>query len=284
MTKLKFLFGIVLHVLIAIPASLYAQSYEELRIELMKRKGICVDMPETRVTVKSRLSSSSDDVCFVYFDNDGLLSDDIGKPAPSRRRLRTIGGHALYEVNIICRWDEHCTIMMKVDTEEAVPLVSSESRRPADSSSDICPNFFDHLLRENCGLPFLTNMYFAGDTLRLIEKKVAKLHRKYVREIIDPAVKRVSNADCGYVVTIPHTKRMNLSNAGDDFDVYADFNSLLHSRGTKCYGISLHRTDRRGTDDITLMLIMDRHSQGTVDDYVEQISHYIRFVPDFRLE
>lgn len=57
--------------------------------------------------------------------------------------------------------------------------------------------------------------------------------------------------------------------------------NLFQEKGLMCYGVDFCRKDSKC---FMGMLVFIRKGGKTIDDYVEQISHYVGFDPDFRFE
>ena len=153
-------------------------------------------------------------------------------------------------------------------------------------------------LLNNCGLPWNslyfnntggvrlskdeqeTHRLFDFETVEMKENRRNKTLRdeeqcreKYIKVYSDTQQTKYSNVDKIYVVRIPYLK--NISCLSDTYK-----NSIVNN-AVECWGLEFYKA---GRFCFFGMLVLIEKGGKTIDDYVEQISHYVRFDPDFKLE
>ena len=106
----------------------------------------------------------------------------------------------------------------------------------------------------------------------------SKLRRKYVRVMHDNELTQRVGCDFIDIVRLPNLKQVVCSRCDD-------LHESLHSipkNINRCYIVNFCRLDRYRP--MAFMVFCNSNKGKSLDDYVEQISHYVRFDPDFKLE
>lgn len=130
--------------------------------------------------------------------------------------------------------------------------------------------FFSGILYNNCDVP--SSKWYQYNNPTQVEKMRNECSIKYIRYLEDATIKKRTNADTICVVRIPHMAKVL---CGD-----ALLNQNLHAYYDECYGIEFY--NKEGNRSVAMLIFISCINSKMIDDYVEEISRYIRFDEDFR--
>ena len=168
--------------------------------------------------------------------------------------------------------DKNCMLIMPFLFFEQKPRPAYE----APITEQTVPNhsaMFSGRLLNNCGLPWF-HIEHEPSVLndKELMEKINTTIQKYVQTHADDELTKNTNSDRVFLTQIPYLNKMKSS---DDA-----LNLRLRENATYCYGLEFYRADRYHTVD--MLLFINGKGGKTIDDYVEQISRYIKFDEDFK--
>ena len=167
--------------------------------------------------------------------------------------------------------DNHCSVIMEDLRDISQP--HPELEMPIDDNTlGQHKTWFEGIMLNNCNLPWgqieRREEILNNDSLmRLINS--AK--NQYVRKSTSTALLNATNTDCIYIVKIPNVGMITCRDKS--------YNKII-KKHTECYGVDFYRVNRY--KPISMMVFIDSNIVKTIDDYVEEISRYIRFDEDFK--
>jgi hypothetical protein len=171
-----------------------------------------------------------------------------------------------YCSSLSVRIDEDCIVYLTNAPTSKLHYDETEPLRPYHPS---CDDF----LYQNIDVPY--THWYNYPNIRQVESKRKKALKKYLTYYDDPEMKKRLQADIVNSIQIPDFDRI--------FVEEPSLHNYLHAFFDSCYMLEFFNETRRFSV-IMLLFIHQRKGGKTIDDYVEQISHYVRFDPDFKLE
>ena len=166
--------------------------------------------------------------------------------------------------------DNNCKLIIEeLDTAE---IAKVRKRGVTLYFSEHHEAYFRDFMLENIGLPWfhIDHEPSVLNNKELMEKINDATKRNVITHIDDKLTKK-TNSDRVYVVRIPDIDK-----------VWCEDLSLqqqLKTNATDCYGLEFYRADR---PRMAMLLFINSKGSKTIDDYVEQISGYIKFDKDFK--
>lgn len=238
-------------------------SYDDYKSLCKSYYGLSLTCPANFVTVPEEKSQLN-----VLF---------FGQELPE---LRT---RPIFHAGPVVALDNGCHVVMRDLSDVQKPTPESYPDIDANTISNyITP--FSGMMLNNCGLPW-ANWYLTGTGGVLIEgmngtkpseatlKDVEDCRKQYIRTVAGTELNNRTNTDRVYIVRIPHVDNIQCCDA--------NFNKTLIGNNFECYGVEFYRADRY--DFIGMLFFVNTKNGKTIDDYVEQMSHYISFDKDFTL-
>lgn len=169
--------------------------------------------------------------------------------------------------------DKNCLLLMPFLLGEQKPRPAYEAPITEHTVTNHSAIFSGRLLN-NCGFPWF---HIDHDLSVLNDKelmeKINTTKHKYVQTHADDKLTKNTNSDRVFLTKIPYLNKMKSS---DD-----SLNLRLRENATDCYGLEFYRADRYHT--VEMLLFITANGGKTIDDYVEEISRYIKFDEDFKL-
>ena len=228
-------------------------SYKEFLAQHKCKWGCVISFPKKMVRF-SKHSKNNMNHYFFYCNMDSVKG-----PCP------TFAGGPI--VNI----DNHCSIIMEDLRDISQP--HPELEMPIDEKTlGQHKTWFEGIMLNNCNLPWgqieRREEILNNDSLMRI---ITDARNLYVRKCTSSELLNATNVDCIYIVKIPN---MGMITCRDK-----TLNMIIKNY-TECYGVDFYRVDRY--KPISMMVFIDSNTVKTIDDYVEEISRYIRFNEDFK--
>lgn len=168
--------------------------------------------------------------------------------------------------------DKNCMLLMPFLLGEQKPKPAYEAPITEYTIPNHIARFSGRLLN-NCGLPWfhIDHEPSVQNNKELMEKIDATM-QMYVQIHADDRLTKNTNSDRLFLTKIPHLEMMDSS---DD-----SLNQRLRENATDCYGLEFYRADRYHT--VEVLLFINSNGGKTIDDYVEEISKYIKYDPNFK--
>ncbi|MBR3478406.1 MAG: hypothetical protein IKH43_04845 [Bacteroidaceae bacterium] len=166
--------------------------------------------------------------------------------------------------------DNYCKLIIEeMDTAE---IAKARKKGVTLYFSEHHEAYFRSFMLENIGLPWfhIDHEPSVLNNKELMEKINDATKRNVITHIDDKLTKK-TNSDRVYVVRIPDIDK-----------VWCEDPSLqqqLKTNATDCYGLEFYRADR---PRMAMLLFINSKGGKTIDDYVEQISGYIKFDKNFK--
>jgi hypothetical protein len=208
--------------------------------------GVDISIPESMVR------------CYDNEHKDQLWTE-FGNPDESNTKP-AFAGYAIVELSEFC----------DVITDDIISWGKPKQGGPLDFDDRI---WFDHILYNNCGIPYTDWYQYSMDREKL-EAKRKKAIRKYSYSFpeISNVIKRTNARNC-YILKIPHYNKITAEDK--------DYAKRLKRYDT-CYLVEFHRLNQvRG---VYMLFFVNSKYGRSIDSYIEQISHYISFDKDFTFE
>lgn len=215
--------------------------------------GVVVSFPPKTVNISKRPKKSTDH----YF----IFSNPNSAKGP---RPIFIGGP-------IVTIDNHCSIIMEDIRDACQP--HPELEMPIDENTLVQhKTWFEGIMLNNCNLPWMQieRMKEILNDSSLM-KQIFNARNQYVKKETSKPLLQRTNSDCVFIVKIPNMEKVScrkkvLNNVKNNF--------------SECYGVDFYRVDRY--KPISMLVFIDTNSVKTINDYVNDISHYVRFDSDFK--
>ncbi len=259
---MKHLLSIIVAICFLITTDAEAQDYSSIKTRLHDWYGINYSFNEEQVKVlpKQKLFN------YPFYFN---AMPSTNKDKKGNTIYKNVGGRSVYNCCLMIRVDDNCFLFTRNMEIERKPHVDRTSPViPADNV------YFENILLNNCDLPWF-HIDHTSEVLndKKAMAKITKAKDKNIHRAESDDIRRV-NAENGYITRFPYVKRISCDES--------IINDRLHKSGVKCYGVEFNRTDRYGYN-ISMLVFIEKGGKS-IDDYVEQISHYVRFDPDFQPE
>ncbi len=130
--------------------------------------------------------------------------------------------------------------------------------------------FFSGILYNNCDIP--SSKWYQYNNPTKVEKMRNECSRQYIKYLGNVKIKERTNADTICVVRIPNLAKVLCGNALT--------NQNLHAYYDECYGIEFY--NKEGNRSVAMLTFISCFNGKTIDDYVEEISKYIKFDKEFK--
>ncbi len=208
--------------------------------------GVNISIPEPKVRLRNEGFDNS-----LYFE---FGKQDESKTTPG------FEGYTIVELSEFC----------DVITDDIIGWGKPKQGGPLDFDDRI---WFDHILYNNCGIPYTDWYQYSMDREKL-EAKRKKAIRKYTYSFpeISNVIKRTNARNC-YILKIPHYNKI----AAED----KDYAKRLKRYDT-CYLVEFHRLNQ--VHGVYMLFFINSKYGRSIDSYIEQMSHYISFDKDFTFE
>lgn len=137
--------------------------------------------------------------------------------------------------------------------------------------------WFRHILYNNCGIPYTEWYQYSMDADKLYAKRKAAINKNLYSSMAIFDISRRTSAQTCYIIKIPKFNKIDFMDIND----VQLAKRLKHSCDT-CYTVEF-RSPNNGRGVYMLFFVNSKYGR-CIDDYVEQMSHYISFDKDFTLE
>ena len=197
----------------------------------------------------------------------------FNKEVKHRDRPNYKGIHPVCIIGIKVHIDEDCDVLVAIPEKYMVSNSEYYERYQRQAPH---VSYFQHLMLDNCGLPFFSCSDSVAINNTYKQKQAKKIYAavaRNVKEYTENEVLSRIGADCAFIVRFPKPHDILCHEN-------ATISSLFQQHGVSCYGVDFDKDEQIGCR----MIFCISNKGKSIDDYVEQISHYIRFDPDFRLE
>ena len=186
--------------------------------------------------------------------------------------MRQSGGNIpIFEAGPIITLDDNCIVFMSsvwyasIKPDHEVPI--DENTIPRHEAS------FTRELLNNCGLPWfhIDHEPSVLNNKELMEK-INATKQKYIRMHANDRLTQITNSDRVFITQIPNMKKVKCE--------VGSVTRQVKKNATDCYGLEFYRADRYHA--VEMLLFVNSKGGKTIDDYVEQISGYIKFDKNFK--
>lgn len=238
--------------------------YYDYKAKCMSYYGLSLTMPES---VVATFDKGTGDRIFFF-----------GKELPELPTLPIFQGGPVIDL------DKNCHVVLKDLSNAKKP--NPESFPDIDAQTkDTYMTPFSGMMLNNCDLPW-ANWYLTGTGGVLVNgnkgskpseeilQKVEECRSKYISALSGTSLTDHTNTDRIFVVKIPNIDKIQCTDA--------KLNNMLKSDNMECYGVEFYSADRYAF--VGMLLFINTKSGKTINDYVDQMSHYISFDKDFVLK
>ena len=141
---------------------------------------------------------------------------------------------------------------------------------------------FDKILLNNCGLPWL-NIDHEPSVLNDQEmmKKIEDARSKYILYTEHSKLQKQTNSDRVCIVRLPYIDKISCGRTEGKHSKNETLNNVWNECSL-CYGVEFYRADRYTT--CSMLFFIDSKRGKSIERYVEQLSRYIYFEPNFKLQ
>lgn len=214
--------------------------------------GVNVSIPESMIRC-----------CYKELASDYFFYVEFGKPDESKSR-------PTFVVSTLVKLSEFCDVLM----EDVVGLGRPVPDMPV--SIDDRP-WFRQILYNNCGIPYTSWYQYSmkADKLDAKRKKALKNNSYSSLAVFD--ISRRTNASNCYIIKIPNFNKIDFTYISD-----APLAKQLKHRYDTCYSVEFSSPLYR--HGVHMLFFVNSKYSRCIDDYVEQMSHYISFDKDFILK
>ncbi len=231
------------------------QSYEDYCRQVKEWYGLTLRFPAESVSNIGKEQS--------FVENTIMFAD-----------MNEAGGNVpTFQIGQIIKLDKYCTLLLAGIIEDKP---NPDRVRTTDDNLKNYRPYFEDIMQNNCGLPWfhLDHSYEILNDERWMSK-INTARDMYSHRYTTGRLVTATNSRAVGVVRIPQVSKLN-----------------SFSQSTKtwlqelafgcCYGIDFYRPDY-SFDFGVLMFIADE-STKSVAEYIDELTQYVRFDPDFKLE
>jgi len=220
--------------------------------------GVSIAFPQSMIEREKQYTKLPSNSYFVFAD-----AEESGGNIP------------IFEVGPIITLDDNCIVFMSsvwyasIKPDHEVPI--DENTIPRHEAS------FTRELLNNCGLPWfhIDHEPSVLNNKELMEK-INATKQKYIRMHANDRLTQITNSDRVFLTKIPYLDKIIMES--DEDEMLPQLH--LMTSATDCYGLEFYRADRYHA--VEMLLFVNSKGGKTIDDYVEQISGYIKFDKNFK--
>lgn len=186
--------------------------------------------------------------------------------------MRQSGGNIpIFEAGPIITLDDNCVLLMSSVRFASKPKPDHEVPIDEYTISRHGASFTSELLN-NCGLPWfhIDHEPSVLNDKELMEK-INATKQKHIRMHANDRLTQITNSDKVFVTKIPNMQKVKCE--------VVSVTRHVKKNATDCYGLEFYRADRYYS--VNILLFINSKGGKTIDDYVEQISGYVKFDEDF---
>ena len=239
----------------------YAQDYHAYVKKEMSAHGLTLSFPEQMIMMLMKEQVADRFTVPFYFNQipSGHI-DEHGFPI-----YEDIVGMPIVDVEAAVFLDEKChAYLINIDNSVGLTKINLYAARYAHWS------VFTPCLLFNCDARMDITVQDNNT-----KRKSRKLLRAYISEITDSVLLGRVNSSSGAIVRFPNVHLISCGNVV--------INKYIHKNTVTCYGVEF-REDQAASERVVTILLFIQDGGSCINDYVEQLSHFIHFNPEITCE
>jgi hypothetical protein len=240
-----------------------AIGYDDYKQKMMDYYGLKLSFPKEMVDETVFSKEDLIDNLFVFCD------------------FRESSGGTGFLGGLFLRFEEGCYVIMDGMPISVKPW-PGQFHSIDENTAKLHEPYFDVFLLNNCGLPWF---HIDHDPSVLNDKeqmeKIEDARSKYILCRENNKLQKQTNSDRVYIVRFPYIDKISCSRTEGIHSKNETLNNVWNECSL-CYGVEFYRADRYVP--FNMLVFIDSKRGKNIEQYVEQLSRYIYFEPNFKLQ
>ena len=240
-----------------------ADGYDDFKQRMMDYYGLKLSFPKKMVDETVFSKEDLIDNLFVFCD------------------FRESSGGTGFLGGLFLQFEEGCYVIMDGMPISVKPW-PGQFHSIDENTAKLHEPYFDVFLLNNCGLPWF---HIDHDPSVLNDKeqmeKIEDARSKYILCRENNKLQKQTNSDRVYIVRFPYIDKISCSRTEGIHSKNETLNNVWNECSL-CYGVEFYRADRYVP--FNMLVFIDSKRGKNIEQYVEQLSRYIYFEPNFKLQ
>ena len=240
-----------------------AIGYDDYKQKMMDYYGLKLSFPKEMVDETVFSKEDLIDNLFVFCD------------------FRESSGGTGFLGGLFLQFEEGCYVIMDGMPISVKPW-PGQFHSIDENTAKLHEPYFDVFLLNNCGLPWF-HIDHEPSVLNNQElmKKIEDARSKYILCRENNKLQKQTNSDRVYIVRFPYIDKISCSRTEGIHSKNETLNNVWNECSL-CYGVEFYRADRYVP--FNMLVFIDSKRGKNIEQYVEQLSRYIYFEPNFKLQ